>query len=573
MGFLEYAWNVSVQKDSLKLRIQLNPLLKQPTLEPDNFGFTVNLPVAHTLDDGQISFLGYKFSADPAGKAKMGRLFRASVLHLTTHTLLPMKQEKAAPQAQSESIINLFGQSLVKDTFVNAHIQAFHPDRIIDIAYANAVAFSKIKPAERIMTAATRIMVALLSKVNIGIVKGALSSEEEKTANELNTRLMTLKDIFRASLAGEPIKVDEVYDENVKSIAEALEPFGPFLEAPSLPYTEQTGLCSVFTGTEIPSDPEVEPVFRKSMETLSGTMPQEVAVDSYWRKEQELEALQTFDSELHQKFQEEKILSKIKEYAGLTKFKSICFPDEDYTRYVRARVFLQGGSRRLLDSLRIAQDALDEDPGKEMGQLDLTSVIQALASKKPATDVFFKDEYLSKSFAWSILFDVSASMQVKGEQARAFAICVADAAKELLMDPGSWTLFAFSDKFYVLKDSTEAYTRRVRARIGGLKFGGLTYMPDAIQLAGQILTKRYDEQRVLVVISDGWPYGYSDIDVALTESIAVLLRKGVIVIGIGVETERMNSLFKLHAAVYSQKDLVRRFSKIFVDASAAALET
>jgi uncharacterized protein YegL len=359
----------------------------------------------------------------------------------------------------------------------------------------------------------------------------------------------------------------------VKSIAEALEPFGPFLEAPSLPYTEQTGLCSVFTGTGIPSDPEVEPIFRKSLETLSGSTPQEVAVGSYWRKELELEVLQAFDSELHQNFQEEKILSKINGYAGLTRFKSICFPEEDYTRYMRARVFLQGGSRRLLDSLRIAQDALDEDPGKEMGQLDLTSVIQALAGKKPATDVFFKDEYLSKSFAWSILFDASASMQVKGEQARAFVICIAEAAKELLMDPGSWTLFAFSDKFYVLKDSTEAYTRRVRARIGGLKFGGLTYMPDAIQLAGQCLTRRYDEQRILVVISDGWPYGYSDIEAALTESIDVLLKKGVIVIGIGVETERMNSLFRMHAAVYSQKDLVRRFSKIFVNASASALET
>jgi hypothetical protein len=573
MGFIDYAWNVSVQKDNLKLRIHLNPLLEQPTLKPDKFGFTVNLPVAHMLDDGRISFLGYRLPADNAGKAKMARLFRASVLHLTTHTLLPLPQEKIAPPSRSESIDNIFGQSIATDALVNAYIQTFHPDRIIDLAYANALAFSRIKPAERIKTPATRIMAALLSKTNMGIVKGELSSEEEKISGELNTRLMTLKETFRASIAGEQIKVDELLYENVKSIREALEPFGPFLEAPSLPYTEQTGACSVFMGTEVPLDSEVEPVFRKSMETLGGILPPEIAFDSCWRKEQELEALQAFDSELHQKFQEEKILSRINQYAELTRFKSVCFPEEDYTKYLRARVFLQGGSRRLLDSLRVAQDALDEDPGKEMGQLDLTAVIQALAGKKPATDVFFKDEYLSKSFAWSVLFDVSASMQVKGEPARALAICVAEAAKELLMDPGSWTLFAFSDKFYVLKDSTEAYTRRVRARIGGLRFGGLTYMPDAIQLAGQILTKRYDEQRILVVISDGLPYGYPDMDAALAESIDTLVKKGVIVIGLGVETERMNSLFKLHAAVYSQKDLVRRFSKIFVDASATALET
>jgi nitric oxide reductase activation protein len=239
---------------------------------------------------------------------------------------------------------------------------------------------------------------------------------------------------------------------------------------------------------------------------------------------------------------------------------------------MRARVLLQWGSRRLLDSLRIAQDALDEDPGKEMGQLDMTAVIQVIASKSPATDVFLKDEYLSKSFAWSILFDVSSSMQVKGEKARALAICVAEATKELLMDQGSWTFFAFSDKFYVLKDSTEAYTRKVRARIGGLKFGGLTYMPDAIKLAGKILSQRFDEQRVLIVISDGWPYGYPDICNELTETIDHLLKKGVIVIGVGVETDRMGVFFKLNAEVHTQKDLIKRFSNIFVNASAAALE-
>ena len=572
MGFLEYAWTVSLQKDNMKVRLVLNPLLNQPTLESDNFGFTVNLPTARFLDDGRISFAGYKFPADANGKAKIGRLFRASVLHLTTHTLLPLPKDKIAPQTASEPIINVFAQSLVRDICLNAYIQALYPDGLVDLAYASALAFPKIKPAERILTPATRIMVALLSKVNIGIVKGSLSPEQEKTVNELNTKLMTLKKTFMASLTGNQINMEELFDENVKRITDALDPFGPFLEAPSLPHTEQTGPCSIFTETEMPSDFEVDRVFRKSIETLGGTIPPESTIDSCWRKEQEIEALQAFDSEQHQKMQKEKILARINPYAELTRFKSVSFPDEDYTQYLRARTFLQGGSRRLLDSLRVAQDALDDDPGKEMGQLDLPSVIQALSSKKPVTNVFRKDEYLSRSFAWSIIFDVSASMQVKGEHAKALAMCVAEATKELLMDPGSWTFFAFSDKFYVLKDCTEAYTRRVRARIGGLKFGGLTYMPDAIQLAGQILAKRYDEQRVLVVISDGWPYGYDDMPAALAESIDMLLKKGVIVIGIGVETERMSNFFKLNAAVYTQKDLVKRFAKIFIYASTAALE-
>ncbi len=572
MGFLEYAWTVSLQKDNLKLKIVLNPLLNQPTLKSDTFGFTLNLPTAQVVDDDHVSFLGYVFPSDTNGKAKVGRLFRASVLHLTAHTLLPLPKDKIAPQLTSESIINVFAQSLVSNVLVNAYIQALHPDSLGDLAYANAFAFSKIKPAERILNPATRIMTTLLSKVNMGIAKGFLSPETEKTVNDLIMKLMTLKETFTASLTGNPITLEELLDENAESITDALEPFGPFLEAPSLPYMEQTGLCSIFSETEMLSDIEGERVFRKSLETLGGTVPLEDDIDSCWKREQGIEALQAFDSEQYKELKKEKILARVNQYAEGTRFKEVSFPDEDYTQYLRARVLLQGGSRRLLDSLRVAQDALDEDPGKEMGQLDMTAVIQAIASKKPATDVFVKDEYLSKSFAWSILFDASASMQVKGEKARALAICVAEAAKELLMDPGSWTFFAFSDKFYVLKDSTEAYTRKVRARIGGLKFGGLTYMPDAIQLAGQILSKRYDEQRILVVISDGQPYGYPGIPDALTESISWLVKKEVIVIGIGVETDRMSNFFKLNAEVYNQKDLIKRFAKMFVNASASALE-
>jgi hypothetical protein len=572
MGFLEYAWTVSLQKDNMKLKIVLDPLLNQPSLTPDTFGFTANLPIARLLDDEHISFLGYVFASDADGKGKNGRLFRASVLHLTAHTLLPLPKDKIAPQLSSASIINVFSQSLVSNVLVNAYIQALQPEKLADLAYANALAFSKFKPAERILTPSTRIMAALLSKVNIGIAKGFLSPEQEKTVNDLMPKLMALKETFTESLTGTQIPLEELFDENAESITEALQPFGPFLEAPSLQYMEQTGLCSIFTETDRLSDREGIKVFRKSLETLGGTFPLDGDVNSCWKREQGIEALQAFDSDQHQRLKKEKILARVNQYTEGTRFKEINFPDEDYTQYLRARVFLQGGSRRLLDSLRVAQDALDEDPGKEMGQLDMTAVIQAIASKKPATDVFFKDEYLSKSFAWSILFDASASMQVKGEKARALAICVAEAAKELLMDPGSWTFFAFSDKFYVLKDSTEAYTRKVRARIGGLKFGGLTYMPDAIQVAGQILGKRYDEQRILVVISDGQPYGYANIPDALAESIDRLVKRGVIVIGVGVETDRMGDFFKLNAEVYSQKDLIKRFAKIFINASAAALE-
>lgn len=573
MGFLDYARSLSFQKDDVKTRIRVDPNLQQPILTRDEKGFNVTLPMPSVSEEETMSFLGYEFPADSVGKARVGRLFRACVYHVTTHTLMQIDDENTVSPTSKRPTVEIFSESLVNDVYVNAYISARHPGKFADMAYANSLVFAKMKPVERIFNPATRIMTALLSKVNIGIIKGVLRPKEKKAVNKLTKKLSSLNKKIMASLAGDEIKLDEVLNKTANYITQILESHGPILEAPSLQYTEQTGPCTVFSQCEIPSEFEIERVFRKSLKTLGGMVPPEESMESCWRKETNAEASQAFSSWFHQKDREKKMLAKLEKYTESTRFKSIGFPNEDYGQYMRARVLLRGGSRRLLDSLRVATDALDEDPGQEYGQLDLTAVVQMIASGRPRTDVFKRDEYLSKSFAWGLLFDASASMKVKGELGRAMAICVAEATKELLMDPGSWTFFAFSDRFYVLKDASEAYSRRVRARIGGLEFGGLTYMPDAIQVAGEILSKRFDEQRFLIVLSDGWPYGYSNMSRALSETISSLRKRGVIVIGVGMGTERMENFFKISTAVYNQKDLIKKFAKVYSNASIAALES
>ena len=572
MGFLDYAWSISLQKDTLKTGIRIDPKLQQPTLiQGKNSRFNITLPVPSVSEEGTISFLGYEFPED--SKAKAGRLFRACVFHLTAHTFIPVDYETPVSPTSKYTLVEAFSESLVNDVYVNTYISANHPDSLADLAFANSLAFAKLKPAKRIFNPATRIMTALLSKINMGIVKGALYPEEEHTVNWLTTKLGSLKERIKVSLSGEDVKIGESLNEAKNDITQMLESHGPILETPSLQYTEHIGPCTVFSQCETPSEFRVEMVFRKSLEILGGMIPSGESIESCWRKEINAETTQAFNSWFHQKAREQKILGKIEKYVEGTRFKSIRFPDEDYTQYQKTRVLLRGGSRRLLDSLRVAQDALDEDPRKEMGQLDLTEVIQKIASRSPRTDVFMQNEYLGRSFAWGILFDVSASMKIKGELSRALVICVAEATKELLMDPGSWTLFAFSDRFYILKDASEAYSRRVRARIGGLKFDGLTYMPDAIRIAGKILSQRFDEQRFLIVLSDGWPYGYPNMPRVLSETLSLLEKKGVIVIGVGLESERMKNFFKISSAVYNQKDLIKKFAKIFVQASEAALES
>ena len=109
MGFIDYAWATSLQKDNTKVKIRLDPTLIQPTLQADSIGFTIKLPTVQTLADGSFSYLGHKFSANNEGKSKIGRLFRASVLHLTTHTLAPFSKDRIAPK-ESDSIVEAFAK-------------------------------------------------------------------------------------------------------------------------------------------------------------------------------------------------------------------------------------------------------------------------------------------------------------------------------------------------------------------------------------------------------------------------------------------------------------------------------
>jgi hypothetical protein len=564
---------MSLQKDNTKVKILQDEKIIQPLLQCDDFGYSIKLPVVRTQEAGSLSYLGLKFPGDHAGKAKVGRVFRASVVHLTTHTLAPFSKDRVVPN-QKDSIIDAFAKRLVNDVYVNCYLLAWYPDRLFDVAYANALAYQKIKSGERIFSSSTKVMAALLTQMFVGAMKNSPGVEEEQAVNKLQAELTALKDTFMASIAGEDMKINEVFDGKIKAIKEILEPFGPFLEAPSFKHMENIGRSSIYSEVEgaTGSVEDFEGLFVQSLMAMGGDVPTVDRIEQLWRIEQESEALQAFNSERYQKDKEIKILSKIEPYMGLTRFKGVGIPQEDYTQYLRAKTGVQGMSRRVLDILRSAYNYLDEDPRQEMGMLDLTAVIQSLAANKPATDVFNLDEYLKPSFAWSLVVDVSNSMQVKGEFGRGLAIAVAEAARELMTDPTSWSFFAFNDHLYVLKDSQESYSKRTRARIGGLKFEGLTYIPDAITIAGKMLAKRFEEQRILVVISDGWPYGYANMPISLKSTVDELVKKNVIVIGIGVETERMGNFFHLHSSIYTPKDLVKKFGTVYAHASEKALE-
>jgi hypothetical protein len=98
-------------------------------------------------------------------------------------------------------------------------------------------------------------------------------------------------------------------------------------------------------------------------------------------------------------------------------------------------------------------------------------------------------------------------------------------------------------------------------------------MPDALTMAGQIIKARSENLRLITIISDGWPYGYPDINVVLSKTLNTLQGGSVAVIGIGARSRRMEFLFRSNCTVYTLREMTRRFGNLYMDASRVAAET
>ncbi|MBC7131101.1 VWA domain-containing protein [Candidatus Bathyarchaeota archaeon] len=295
--------------------------------------------------------------------------------------------------------------------------------------------------------------------------------------------------------------------------------------------------------------------------------------DQTWRKIAENEALQVIDDWKRQREKDEKILSKYQNLLFFTRFKGVEVPEQDYTEFLRVKSRCKSEAHRLIESLLVARDELDEDPGKLYGVLDLQEVIQVIAARSKRTDVFLLDEIVSKSYSWIIMLDASESMKSVADFAMEIFLMMAEAANELLLDPTSWALYAFNDRLFVIKDMKERYNVKVKSRIGGIRFDGFSYIPDALNIAGEIMKTRNDKLRLVTVISDGWPYGYPNIATALTETVNTLESRQIVPVGIGAKSTRMSIYFRSNCSAFNLRDLTKQFSKIFIEESRIAAET
>ena len=560
MNFFDFAWSTATQITKMqndRLKILLHDDLKYPYLGKDSVGFVLHLIKPKNLKDKQIYFQGLKLNPqNPTHKKLIWYLFKASVYHLSLHSHLSDFSLYSKWTKEKHSNLSIFAISLVEDAVLTKHIAQSFQWMLPEIAYANTVSFLRMKAVRGLTNNISRVMTSTLSNFNLGKVKGDLNGAMLLDVQAITSILRKMK---------ENPTVNEKLDAATK-IYDKLAAYGDAFEVPSLMYTESHGTNDLFYERYIPKEEEIGQLLPDTLTAINPEIKNE-QLSSLLQNLKENEAQQILKNWLEYEAAKSKILGEYIEIGKDTKFEGFEFPVENYTEYLRRRTLLSSPIRRILHQLRLLKNVGGEDFRQESGFIDLQEAVQVIASKSQRTDIFAREELQTREDAWSILIDASHSLNMFKGEVRGIALCLAEVAKTLILDQNSWGMYAFNNKFYVIKDFSERYNTRVKARIGGLIHGGFTYLPDAILLAAQALTKRVEEARVLVVVSDFFPAGYDAGEEKLKESIKKMERMGVGVIGISVNSRAVKQYVRTSCVVEGSYDLMKKFTKAFIEYS------
>jgi len=421
----------------------------------------------------------------------------------------------------------------------------------------------------------------VLSGFSIGLKKGELNEKTQSDVDDSISVLNGLENIAHKEFlkSSEAVNEDEALqryehmflEERTKtadSLYEILQRHGETSEVPSLPYTESHGKNSIFYRTSIPTEDEIKQTVERALSVFNlETMNEETLLDQLMGRAAHDEASQIISDWEARDAARTKILEWYRLVGKNTHFSSFEFPDEDHAEFLRRRLLLAGTIRRVLEKLRLLKNIGGEDFRQEVGMLDLQEAVQVIASKSPRTDVFVRDELQTMDELWTILIDASHSLSFFAGEVQGIALCMAEVARNLITNPSCWSMFAFSNKFYVVKDFSEPYSNHIRARIGGLKHSGVTYLPDGLLLAGEALRRQTAEMKVLILVSDFFPSGYHDVEETLSDSIKRVEKTGIGIIGMGVNSSAVKKYCRTSCVVENSYDLMKHLVKAFYEFS------
>ena len=568
MKFYDSAWFISYEltgKEPGEIKILVQDSIPFPFIEKDDYGFVICLPNVKKLKNRMLEYQGIIF--DPRDEMQiqiLWDLFKSSIYYLSLFTVIVDPRLYSDHLKGKEENTALTAIVMVEDAVLNAYLKTFHRDLLPEIKVADAFSYLALKPAHMIRNRGVRLAASILSLYKTGMIKGRLEGSFGNVKNAVKMlRRLERRNIKAFSKLGnrlDAVKAQET-ESKMKAFSEIYDLLSDYSsalsEVPSFLYMNHLSRNSIF---ESDLKPPSETAIQNTVDEIKQRLGLKIDINYEYLKN---EASQNYWDWMRKEKAMRKILSRYREVGKKTRFKDFVFPEHDYAEFLRRRAVHSKTIRRITNRLALYYNLTGEDFRRETGIIDLQEAIQVIASQQQRSDIFQEDTLRYRAQAWGVLVDVSLSLESFAGEVKDVVLCLAEVSRKLFPDNRSLGVFAFDDKFYIIKDFTENHNRTVCARIGGIKHSGMTYLADGIKMATEALKRRYEESKILIVVSDGFPMGYRGAAEDAKEQVVDALRSGINIIGIGIDSEDIKDYFPVHCIVKTPYELMKKFVDTF----------
>ena len=555
MNLLDYSWGAvtSVGKREFDtFRLILDKSLESPLLTADKSGMVLKVPVPKLDDKGFYNLHGLYFAADERTWAGIWKLYRASLYHGALHAAYSDFKRYSAWAKGKDITAATFVVSMLEDYRITRKASVEWPGVLPDIAYANYMAGLRVRDFVGMAgpeKAATKLLLEVW-----GVNRGPDGdSKEDSETRHLANQVRSAAD---ASAKGDDFPKE--YLEAADSVYQLVSAGGRLREIPSFPHTEAHGESTIFEGQLVETDDQ------RSLE-LSALAT--LGLNESHAAQEELEGKEFFTSIRAAESKLQKAREKYAKFASATRLDGIEYPRGDYAAFLRIRSSLSGPIRSIRDQLRQVKNVLDEVGGHESGQVDTQAAMQVVASGAMRSDVYLREEPVTKNEAWAILLDASKSTSAFSHEVKGISTCLAEVVKELIPVQSQWAMYSFNNSLQIIKDFEEGYTSETKARIGGIEQRNITLLPDAMQVAWKALGAQPVDTKILVVASDGYPTGYSDIHKNLISTVKSISNSGTLLMGLGIDSHEIEEYFTVNCVVNSPAQMLKSFVKSYLELS------
>ena len=506
--FLDIVYKIfydTSQRDFNDVRLLLSERFPYPSIQFQTT-IEVKIPIPKKSENG-TTYSGYFFRDTLEEQTTAWGLFLATVYHLASHVAV--------------SNYSLYEKWMKNKTPKNYW-------KVIDFIEDDAV--------ERYLSATNPDIWENILQINKKFPKTIIDKKETKFVQNLGSKMI---DSIKQEMNNETLQCfDKEHQENILEWASKLYRHHQVLSSePPFFYEQHNSNQSV--------------IFQKNqMEIYPSGKFQNTIKKLYFLYEEEKERLR-------------QVLHNIRKDVDGLNFDEIILPNEDIYKFFQLKEKNKKIIKKIREQIRTVVNNQEDPRTNFYGEIDMELAIQAIASHSERyAEVFYKDEEQRIEETWAILIDNSASLRLRFEPVKDFMLCLAEASDELTGPSGSWGLYSYDQKFSILKDHKGKYNQDVRARIGGLQSGGLSYTPDAILLAGRMLSKNTADLKHLFVFTDDFPTGLWNYDKKLYLAIKEVERMGIEVIGIGLSSN-ISQYFTDSCWGDDIRDLVHKFIRIY----------